>query len=345
MQTGQLGTVPNWVERKYMLEEKVLGTIKKYEQIKSGDTIVLGVSGGPDSICLLNILKNLQNELKIDIVVAHINHMIREEADLETDYVRDFCIKKNVPCFVKKENILKIAKEQKLGTEEVGRKIRYDFFEEVMNKVGGNKIATAHNANDNAETVMMNFLRGSGTSGLKGIEPIRNNKFIRPIIECTRKEIEQYCDENNLNPKYDKTNQENIYTRNKIIGTVLCIFSVMPLFGAMGLDAGDIVSCAAVCFMLFVIAIACLLFVYAGTINDSMQKLLEEEEYTRENKARSGIYSAVSTCYWLLVTAVFLFVCFGPYGNAKPQYYWVIWAIAGVLYGAVTAVLKAVRRQ
>ena len=201
-----------------MLEEKVLGTIKKYEQIKSGDTIVLGVSGGPDSICLLNILKNLQNELKIDIVVAHINHMIREEADLETDYVRDFCIKKNVPCFVRKENILKIAKEQKLGTEEVGRKIRYDFFEEVMNKVGGNKIATAHNANDNAETVMMNFLRGSGTSGLKGIEPIRNNKFIRPIIECTRKEIEQYCDENNLNPKYDKTNQENIYTRNSVTG-------------------------------------------------------------------------------------------------------------------------------
>lgn len=136
-----------------------------------------------------------------------------------------------------------------------------------------------------------------------------------------------------------------VYTRNKIIGTVLCIFSVMPLFVAMGLDAGDIVSCAAVCFMLFVIAIACLLFVYAGTINDSMQKLLEEEEYTRENKARSGIYSAVSTCYWLLVTAVFLFVCFGPYGNAKPQYYWVIWAIAGVLYGDVTAVLKAVRRQ
>ena len=118
--------------------------------------------------------------------------------------------------FCKKGKYFKIAKEQKLGTEEVGRKIRYDFFEEVMNKVGGNKIATAHNANDNAETVMMNFLRGSGTSGLKGIEPIRNNKFIRPIIECTRKEIEQYCDENNLNPKYDKTNQENIYTRNKI---------------------------------------------------------------------------------------------------------------------------------
>ena len=95
-----------------MLEDKVLNTIKRYEQIKSGDTIVLGVSGGPDSICLLNILKNLQNELKIDIVVAHINHMIREEADLETDYVRDFCIKKNVPCFVKKENILKLQRSR-----------------------------------------------------------------------------------------------------------------------------------------------------------------------------------------------------------------------------------------
>ncbi len=136
-----------------------------------------------------------------------------------------------------------------------------------------------------------------------------------------------------------------LYTRNKIIGTVLCIFSIIPIFVVMGLDAADIVYCAAVCFMLFVIAIACLFFVYAGTINASMQKLLEEEEYTRENKARSGIFSAVSTCYWLLVTAIFLFVCFGPYGNAQPRYYWVIWAIAGVLYGAVTAVLKAVRRQ
>ena len=169
------------------MNQKVLETIRKYNLIVDGDKIVLGVSGGPDSICMLDNLREVKEEqiIEFEIYVAHINHMIREEADLETDYVRDFCIKKNVPCFVRKENILKIAKEQKLGTEEVGRKIRYDFFEEVMNKVGGNKIATAHNANDNAETVMMNFLRGSGTSGLKGIEPIRNNKFIRPIIECT----------------------------------------------------------------------------------------------------------------------------------------------------------------
>ena len=199
-----------------MLEDKVLNTIKRYEQIKSGDTIVVGVSGGPDSICLLNVLKNLQNELKINIVVAHINHMIRKEADSETVFVQDFCEQRDIKCFVKKADVLQIAKEKKLGTEEVGRKIRYDFFEEVKNLVGGNKIATAHNANDNAETVLMNFLRGSGSTGLKGIEPIRDNKLIRPIIECTRQEIEQYCNEKGLNPKYDKTNQENIYTRNKI---------------------------------------------------------------------------------------------------------------------------------
>lgn len=199
-----------------MLEDKVLNTIKRYEQIKSGDTIVVGVSGGPDSICLLNVLKNLQNELKINIVVAHINHMIRKEADSETEFVQDFCKQRDIKCFVKKADVLQIAKEKKLGTEEVGRKIRYDFFEEVKNIVGGNKIATAHNANDNAETVLMNFLRGSGSTGLKGIEPIRDNKLIRPIIECTRQEIEQYCNEKGLNPKYDKTNQENIYTRNKI---------------------------------------------------------------------------------------------------------------------------------
>lgn len=203
-------------ERENMLEDKVLNTIKRYEQIKSGDTIVVGVSGGPDSICLLNVLKNLQNELKINIVVAHINHMIRKEADSETVFVQDFCEQRDIKCFVKKADVLQIAKEKKLGTEEVGRKIRYDFFEEVKNIVGGNKIATAHNANDNAETVLMNFLRGSGSTGLKGIEPIRDNKLIRPIIECTRQEIEQYCNEKGLNPKYDKTNQENIYTRNKI---------------------------------------------------------------------------------------------------------------------------------
>lgn len=199
-----------------MLEEKVLNTINKYNMIQSGDGIVIGVSGGPDSMALLNILNNLKEKLNIKLYVAHINHSIRKEADEETEYVKDFCKKIDVEFFAKKVKVEEIAKELKMGTEEAGRNIRYEFFEEVAHKVGANKIATAHNLNDNAETVLMNITRGTSVSGLKGIDKVRDGKYIRPIIECSRAEIEDYCKEKNLNPRYDKSNNENIYTRNKI---------------------------------------------------------------------------------------------------------------------------------
>ena len=201
-----------------MLEDKVLSTIKKYELIKNGDNIVVGVSGGPDSMTLLNVLIHLKEKYKLNyqITVAHINHMIRQEAEEETKYVQKFCKKNNIECFIKREKVEELAKEEKTGTEEAGRKLRYSFFDEVSEKVQANKIATAHNSNDNAETVLMNIMRGSGTSGLKGIEPIRDNKYIRPLIDCSRKEIEEYCNEQKLEPKIDRTNFENVYTRNKI---------------------------------------------------------------------------------------------------------------------------------
>ena len=203
------------------MKQKILQTIKKYNLIKSGDSIVIGVSGGPDSICLLHVLNELKQELNFKIYVAHINHMIREEADLETEYVKEFCNKIEVDCFVKRIDVVKIATELKKGTEETGRQVRYEFFNEILEKTNSNKIATAHNNNDKAETIIMNILRGSGTTGLKGIEPIRDNKFIRPLIDITREEIEEYCINNNLNPKIDKSNNENIYTRNKIRNVVI----------------------------------------------------------------------------------------------------------------------------
>lgn len=141
--------------------------------------------------------------------------MIREEADSETEYVKQYCEKNNIKCFVKMANVLEMAKQQKRGTEEMGRIVRYDFFNYVANKVSADKIAIAHTENDNAETVLMNLMRGASLEGLKGIEPIRG-KFIRPLIECSRDEIEAYCEENKLDPKFDKTNNDNIYTRNKI---------------------------------------------------------------------------------------------------------------------------------
>ena len=199
------------------MKEKVLETIKKYNLIENGDRLVVGVSGGPDSITLLNVLLEIKQEnlIDFDMCVCHVNHMIRKEAVSDEEFVLDFCKKNNIECFIKRIEIEKIAKENKQGTEETGRIARYDFFNEILEKTGSNKIATAHTANDNAETVLMNIIRGSSLQGLKGIEPKRDN-LIRPLIECTRNEIENYCKEKNLNPRIDKTNFENIYTRNKI---------------------------------------------------------------------------------------------------------------------------------
>ena len=200
-----------------MVRETILNTIKKYNLIDPNDIIVVAVSGGPDSMCLLDNLVYLKEQLKIkQIVVAHLNHMIREEANSETEYVKAYCKSKNIECYIKFVDVIKIAEKQKIGTEEAGRKERYNFFEEVSKKVNANKIAIAHNCNDNAETVFMHLLRGSGISGLCGIKPYREGKFIRPLIKCKRNEIEQYCEDNKLYPKYDKSNNDNTYTRNRI---------------------------------------------------------------------------------------------------------------------------------
>lgn len=199
-----------------MLEINVLETIKNNNLIENGDSIVVGVSGGPDSITLLDILIKLQKEINFKIVVAHVNHMIRNDAIDDQKYVEEFCKERNIPCYVLQKKVEDLAKEQKIGTEEAGRNLRYEFFNEILEKTKSNKIATAHTKNDNVETVLMNIIRGSGTSGLKGIEIKRENKYIRPLIEISREQIEFYCKENNLMPRIDTTNMENIYTRNKI---------------------------------------------------------------------------------------------------------------------------------
>lgn len=200
-----------------MVSNKILETVKKYNLIEKDDVILVAVSGGPDSMCLLDNLINLKEELQVkEIAVAHLNHMIRQEAKSETEYVEEYCKNKNIKCFVKFVDIIKIAQEQKIGTEEAGRKERYAFFDEVANKINANKIAIAHNLNDNAETILMHILRGSGVSGLCGIKPYREGKFIRPLIKCERSEIEKYCEEKQLNPKLDKSNNDNTYTRNRI---------------------------------------------------------------------------------------------------------------------------------
>ncbi len=201
------------------MKNKILETIKKYNMIENGEKVVLAVSGGPDSICMLDILKDIKNDEKIDmnfeIVVAHVNHMIRKEAEEDEKYVKKYCEENQIEFYSKSIDVQKMANNNKIGIEEAGRKARYDFFNEILERTNAQKIAIAHNKNDKVETVLMHILRGSGINGLKGIEAKRG-KYIRPLIECERNEIEEYCTEKNLQPRIDKTNFENEYTRNKV---------------------------------------------------------------------------------------------------------------------------------
>ena len=210
--------------KKINLEDKVLETIKKYNLISPKDKLVLGVSGGPDSICMLDILdkirKNPNLNLNFEITVAHVNHLIRKEAKEDEEYVKKYCNKRNLKFYSESIDILKIANNKKVGTEEAGREERYKYFDKILKETNSNKIAIAHNKNDKIETIIMHILRGSGISGLIGIEA-KTNKYIRPLVEIERIEIEEYCKINNLNPRIDKTNFENIYTRNKIRNIVL----------------------------------------------------------------------------------------------------------------------------
>lgn len=205
-----------------MLEQKIYEWITKYQLIENGDKIVLGVSGGPDSICMLDLLHQMKEQKFIDfeIFVAHVNHGLRENAKTDEEFVINFCEKIKVPYFVKYINVKEIAHAQKRGLEETGRIVRYDFFDEIMKKTGSNKIAIAHNANDKAETMIMNILRGAGPKGLIGIEKM-NGKYIRPLIETKRCEIEEYLKERKIQARHDESNDENVYTRNKIRNIVL----------------------------------------------------------------------------------------------------------------------------
>lgn len=203
-----------------IVEEKFLNTVKENNLIESGDVIVVGVSGGPDSITLLTCLNKYKEKFNYKIIVAHINHLIRKDSTEDEQFVENYCKKNNIPVFIKRAKVEEIAKKQKRGTEETGRKIRYDFFNEVLEKNNANKIAIAHNMNDNAETMILNLIRGTGLQGLEGIKP-RNGNIIRPLINCKREEIENYCEKNKLNPRIDSTNSENIYRRNIIRNKIL----------------------------------------------------------------------------------------------------------------------------
>ena len=206
------------------LEQKAEKLIKEYNMIDCGDNVLVAFSGGGDSSALLFFLINYIDYLNGDkkdkknkIFAAHMNHMIRgEDADNDEKFAVEICEKYNVKIFTEHKNIPEIAKESKKSIEEAARDERYDFFRRVTQSIGGNvKIATAHTASDNAETVIFNLSRGCGLNGLAGIAPVKKN-IIRPFLSCSKEDILGYCEKNNISYVEDRTNSDENYTRNFI---------------------------------------------------------------------------------------------------------------------------------
>ena len=194
---------------------KVKAYIEKHRMISGGDVIVAGVSGGADSVCLLYVLRKLAEEIPFRLFVVHVHHGVREDAQEDADYVKRLCEEWNIPFTLKKVDMNKYAKENRLSPEEAGRQLRYQAFEEALCKETGAKIAVAHNRNDRAETMLFHLFRGSGLKGLGSIRPVRE-RVIRPLLCLERKEIEAYLSEKKMSYCMDSTNYEDTYTRNKI---------------------------------------------------------------------------------------------------------------------------------
>ena len=196
--------------------EKIEAFVKKYGMIQSKDTVVTGVSGGADSICLLFALLELRKKLDFELAVCHVNHQIRgKSADEDEAFVRRLCEERGIPFWAFHENVELIAAKRKQSLEAAGRMVRREAFETVRREVGGTKIATAHHQNDSAETLLMNLARGAGLKGMCAIRPV-NGIWIRPLLCLERREIEAWLKEQNLPYCQDETNNEDEYMRNRV---------------------------------------------------------------------------------------------------------------------------------
>ena len=200
---------------------KAVETIKKFNMLEVGDRVVVGLSGGADSCALVHVLSRLRDTMGIDITAVHINHGIRgEEAYRDEAAAEGFCKDLGVKFIAYHCNIPLEAKQKGIGEEEAGRLARYEKFREAAESVGARKIVVAHNLNDKTETLLINLFRGSGLKGLSGIQGV-NGDIIRPLINCSRDEIEKYCADNGIKFCTDSTNTENNYTRNKLRNILL----------------------------------------------------------------------------------------------------------------------------
>ena len=197
------------------MKKRVLDFVKKHQLIENGDHIVIGLSGGADSVCLLLMLKNIQQKMDITIEAVHINHNLRgQEALRDQLFVENLCKKQDIKLTVESVDAAVFANEKKLGLEEAGRYLRYKIFEKFSG-AANKKIALAHHQNDLAETMIYHLARGTDLAGLVGIRP-RRDQYIRPLLCVTRQDVEEYLAQEGIGYVNDSSNQEDDYTRNKI---------------------------------------------------------------------------------------------------------------------------------
>lgn len=198
------------------IAERVRETVDRYRMFQKGESVLVAVSGGPDSVALLDVLARLAAELDLSLTVAHLNHMFRgEEADEDVLFVRNLAARYGLPCMTESIDVPAYRQEHGLSAQVAAREIRYRFLEETARAVDAAAVALGHNADDQCETILLNFLRGTGLAGLGGIPPVRGI-YVRPLIGVWRAEIEVYCRRRNLVFRQDSSNLKPVYTRNRI---------------------------------------------------------------------------------------------------------------------------------
>lgn len=196
------------------LRAKALEAVERYQMIQPGDTVAAGVSGGADSVALLDFLRHLRRSVPFTLLVCHLDHQLRgEESRRDAAFVRELAERWGLPYRCRQADAAAWARLHRLTVEEAGRQLRYAFFRKCAGEAG--KIATAHTLSDSMETVLLNLCRGTGPRGLRGIPPVRGN-IIRPLFACTRREVEDYCQERGLAFVTDSTNLLPDYSRNRI---------------------------------------------------------------------------------------------------------------------------------
>ncbi|MCJ7426070.1 MAG: tRNA lysidine(34) synthetase TilS [Dehalococcoidales bacterium] len=211
-------------ENQPSLEQRVLGFIQEHQLISDGEKLVVAVSGGADSVCLIHILANLQEELKLKLHIAHLNHQLRgAESEADASYVADLARQLAIPATMEKRDVKGYQARERLSLEEAAREVRYSFLAQVAGAIGAERVAVGHTRDDQIETILMHLIRGSGTRGLRGLQPatlwqsgVDSLTIIRPLLEISHQETENYCHQHRLTPRLDASNLSLSPLRNRI---------------------------------------------------------------------------------------------------------------------------------